>query len=322
MMTLEPDDSAVDLALSDAGLSLPHGDENTALARVIDGYVRRHKGLDRPETTSPAEYWFSPTLYQFDRLSLWRRMTPDERAAAMAGAARTTMQEAYFIEKSGLAYGARMLLLSHTTERRQAYGLLLADEASHLNWVATFVPKHRREGPMDAFAETLGTLVPSGPPMVLVFLLQVLLEGWGVDHYRRLAAHAQDEQVARMCKSIYRDESLHHRLGEVMFDANRLSAHERDVVRDLTAGFLEMVRIGPLAALHAIEQAVGGLSEVEAACAVEDLESTAETQRKLNLLRQLMAVEGMTWLVDDLEPHNLFEPLPFADIARQRTAVS
>ena len=73
--------------------------------------------------------------------------------------------------------------------------------------------------------------------------------------------------------------------------------------------------------MNALERAAGGFNTAEAAQALEDLESTGETSRKLELLRNLMALEGMGWLVDELEKKGLFEPILPIDMARHRNAV-
>ncbi|MEQ1704629.1 MAG: hypothetical protein ABL867_01490 [Rickettsiales bacterium] len=55
--------------------------------------------------------------------------------AAIDACNRTLMNEAYFIEKSGLAYTAKMILKTESTDTAQLYALIGADEAMHLAWI-------------------------------------------------------------------------------------------------------------------------------------------------------------------------------------------
>jgi hypothetical protein len=218
------------------------------------------------------------------------------------------LAEAYFIEKAGLGYCAKLVLLSETTEERMAFSLLAADEATHLELMGRFVDGPRLDPGGDPFLGLLAELVETGDKQTLILLLQVVLEGWGLTHYRRLQRGAADRGLQAAFGAILRDEPLHHATGKALFQPEAMGRGERAFAVDAMARFLHMVRVGPQRVVAALEAGCGGLTRAQRVRVFEELRTEEGSSEKLGLLRALMVGTAPAGFVETLDAQGAFTP--------------
>jgi hypothetical protein len=212
------------------------------------------------------------------------------------------LQEALQIETLGMAYAAKMTLLAPTLEERSLYALFTAEEATHLANVSCFVSRRTVENP---FVDLLRRVTEESDRPALVLLVQVVLEGWGLDHYRSLARSVRDPGLGRVLEGILRDEARHHGSGVVL--APRLGVPEG--VEDVLEGFCRMVRVGPQGLLSALEHGLGPLSRAQRVRALEELDTRSHAGSRLSLLRDLLERVGADGLIQSLDTRQCFTPL-------------
>ncbi len=217
-----------------------------------------------PLTQGPVEtsnlYW-SEDFFDLRRSSLYRSLSKAEQANILLTCNRDTLEEAFYIEKSGMAYAAKMSLLAENLEERSLYALFCADEASHLHSIhgyMGFEPESPRKQP---FLAVLDELVHHGSFNTLVYMVQIILEGWGLHHYRSLAADCQNAGLTQVLRGIIHDEAKHHGSGLVILPRKTWSQEDTDICFEILRNFLDIARIGPLALLRGIEQTTGRLSQ-------------------------------------------------------------
>jgi len=92
------------------------------------------------------------------------------------------LAESWRIGRCGIDYCARMVRTAKDDDERRLFGLVGADEARHAGWLA---PGEQEPDPFNRF---IAALAETGTPQALAFLLQVVLEGFGITHYSALAA--------------------------------------------------------------------------------------------------------------------------------------
>lgn len=247
----------------------------------------------------PASWW------GLDRSAVFMRADMERQHAALVGCTRGMLNEAYFIEKSGLAYSAKMVLIAPTTDVAQLYAFIGADEARHLAWLEPFVDAADKTRPRGAFLSFLSSLIEECPPEVMTYLVQVILEGWGIDHYRRLSDGCNNSALAAILRNILKDEALHHRSGVLQHEPAALLGQNRQMVADALKSYADMVRVGPQNALAALDAALGGLTAEELTDVIQALGHETETPRKLALLEELMRQPGMEEVVGEID----FTPL-------------
>jgi len=186
-----------------------------------------------------------------------------------------------------------MVLMSESTDVAQLYALIGADEARHLAWIEPYLEEEEKCRPGGQFLAFLSRLIEDVEPRLLIYLVQIILEGWGLDHYRRLADGCQQPMLSHIWSSILKDEALHHRSGTILFDGHSLSALDLSLVEDCLKCYSDMVRVGPQAALNAVDIAAGGLSQQQVEDVLAALRHPEESARKLRLLHDLMRQPGL-----------------------------
>ncbi|MDH3219642.1 MAG: ferritin-like domain-containing protein [Gammaproteobacteria bacterium] len=275
----------------------------TAKTRRIDGNAAAAK----TDMLWPVEWW------GLERCELFARLGKNERHEALTACNRGILNEAYFIEKSGLAYCAKMMLLADSTDSAQLFAHIAADEATHLAWIEPYIAEQDKTSPQGQFLSFLSGLIEEHRPELLIYLVQVILEGWGLDHYKRLMKNCQDPALTRVLRRILKDEALHHHSGTLLHDASKFSARDRGTVADAMKFYAELVRVGPQAAIAALDQVAGGLSRRELIEVIIAMDHPAESARKLDLLRKLMLQPGMEGIVGAIEESGYLVPYSAAD---------
>lgn len=270
----------------------------TALAR--DGHA--------PGRTAGTMPW-PASHFGLDRVTVYRVATPARQRYLLAGCARDVLTEAYFVEKLGIGFAAKMALLSTTSDERTAYALLGADEARHMAAVAAHLGGHPEAaiGQDDPFLHLLARAIDAGRPATLAFVVQVVLEGWGVVHYRRLSRDTVDPALRATLGGIVKDEALHHGGGLAVLGRDGLSPADQREVAAVVAPLLSMIRIGAQRVVARLDEAVGPLTRHERAQAFAELDTERRAGEQLAVLRGFLGRSPA--LVRRLERLGLFVPL-------------
>lgn len=293
------------MANSIAGLNLPHS-PNHLLHRVLAAALPEAIA-DRDDR--PVAYWDAP-YFQLHQVKLFQAATAEEQAKILHLASHSLLTEAYWIEKTGVGYMAKMVLLSDTQEERMLYGLFTADETLHLSQLCPFLPEPEFVPGQNPFLSLLAEVVEADDKALLLFVLQVVLEGWGLSHYRRLSQTCRDRSLAALFSSFLQAEARHHATGTILFDQTAVSARSRTDIIEVLATFLRMVQVGPQSVLAAIEQVKGHLSRVQKIQILTELDAVTHSGTRLQLLRSLISGATTEAIVAGLESQAAFEPLP------------
>ena len=199
------------------------------------------------------------------------------------------LTEAYYIEKGGMFATSRMSLLSETLQERMLYSLFASDEATHFYWISQFTDEKLlgdyRENPFLVLLEEVSR-TESKP--VLTYLLQVVLEGWGIRHYHDLAKDCASASLRTVFENILKDEARHHGSGIVLANLKEFSADNLDRLVAILQKFLAMVQCGPQSVIAQLERVIGPLDFRERVNCFAQCDSEAQTQGKLDTLVDCM----------------------------------
>jgi hypothetical protein len=306
------------------GLDMPHLPAGHKVEPILRSALAEHaqKGLRPSSAPLPphlARIW-EPSQFGLDKVAYYHDAGEDDRRAMLALCARRVLEEAYFIEKSGLAYTGKMILLSETTEERMLYALFGADEASHLRAIGSWLPDAHPTRADDQFLSLLSELIESGQRDTLVFVIQVVLEGWGITHYGDIARACKSDGLRQTLLAIVKDEARHHGSGVQLWAARAVSPAVIEEVVEVLARFLGMVRVGPVGVLSVIERVADGLTRAQRLQVLRELGGEAHAATRLALLRRLMEKAGAAAIVEALESRGLFTPCAAEDVLGEEAA--
>ncbi|MFW9260077.1 ferritin-like domain-containing protein [Nostoc sp. CALU 546] len=287
------------------GFDLPHTDYDDRLRRILTAALpNQNNSANYPQLN----YW-DTEFFNLHQVKVFQQSNINEQSAILELANRSLLEESYFIEKAGVGYMAKMVLFAETVEERMLYGLFTADEASHLHQISHFLPAMEVTSTDDPFLRLLSEVVESADKTVLLFVLQVVLEGWGLSHYRRLAKECRYPVLAELFSSFLQSESRHHATGTTLFNQITVSALSQTTILDVLEQFLFMVQVGPQSVLAAVEQVKGHLTRSQKIQILEELDTETHSGTRLQILRSLMGIKSAQSILQNLEERGAFEPL-------------
>jgi rubrerythrin len=288
-------------------LGKSHFGENTKLNRIIDAYLKI-QGKHKPFVDLEQNFFWDAEHFNLHKSTLFTQASEEKKQLILEKCSKDLICESYFVEKSAFAYCAKMMLLAETTEIAQVYSMIANEEAIHLEWITPYMDIKRRQKQPGEFFEFLSFLIEECDSNLLPYLVQIILEGWGLHHYKSLAQGCKNERLKSVFLSIVRDEALHHHTGEVIFNSKITTASQNIFIEDCLKTFTEMVRSGPLQLLAAVDEALGGLNQVDKSKFLLEIDALSSTSQKLNLLRKLMIQPGMEKTIHKLDEEGYFTP--------------
>ena len=286
----------------DTGMSLPSREGDSKLASVLLSTLKKRKTLPG---AAKGPFW-PANFFALDQCSFFLNASDSEQDEIVSCCSASVLEETYYIEKAGMAFAAKMVLLSKTVEERMLYSLFASDEATHFELIRRFVNEADVDCETNPFLALLSGFIAVGEPMALQFVVQIVLEGWGVAYYRDLAKGCTDEPLRTVFDAIVRDEASHHGSGLVLFREGERSELVSKQIIEVMIKFLEMVQLGPQAVCAAIDRVLGPLSTEQRVEIFEELNARNHSARRLDLLRNLMLKSGAADIVEVLEQKGCF----------------
>lgn len=272
----------------------------------------RARGIMPAEVPAGSLLW-DARFHGLEDTGLWRSLGAETRARALALLQDEILTEAFFIERAGMTYAARMSLAAGTIAEQKYFATMGAEEAAHFQMLAPFFPADVEARKPNSFTGLIGRIADCGERQTQLLLLQVLLEGWGLVYYQSLADHALPERLGSVLREIVRDESRHHSGGVLLH--RRGEARISPFCEEALISLLEMVRCGPVAAASAALQSADAAERATAIRLLEEMGAEAQTREKLARLKSLLKKSMIESEVDALALRGMFDPLPVAAMA-------
>jgi tRNA isopentenyl-2-thiomethyl-A-37 hydroxylase MiaE len=251
-----------------------------------------------------SELW-DASSFHLNRLSSFQKSDKPTQNKILEKLSIGRFLEAYNIEKAGMSFAAKMSLLAESINEQKLYSLFCAEEATHFHYIQKVLESTNVNYQADPFIKLLNEVVMTGERRPLIFIIQVVLEGWGIDHYSLMERSCLNPEIKKHLRLILQDEASHHGSGLSLFNDGDFSEAEFSYTADMMAEFLQMVNCGPVGVLSCLETY---LPKSQLASANTELRSFEETQRKLDYIKSLMIKAKSHKLIEKLEKQNLFLP--------------
>jgi hypothetical protein len=254
-------------------------------------------------------YWPEEMFSLLD-CGLYRSASAEKRHSIHRDCCVQLLEEAFYIEKAGLSYSAKMVLLSKSADERLLYSLFAADEAAHFHAIRCFAgsPAPPSGRP---FLQFLEDFIDRGWRAPLIFIIQVILEGWGLSHYRLLADNCLDEALSAVLKKIVLDEARHYGSGVILAQQEQWTAADTQQIVQSMETFLHMVRSGPVGVVRVFERRLGALTRAQRLELFHELGAQGHAAARLQIIRSLMSDYGS--VVEQLDSRGCFLELNSED---------
>lgn len=264
------------------------------------------------------KHGWSSNFYRLDRSTQFASLSEEKQNAILLDCSRKNIEEALMIEIAGMSYTAKMSLLSDSIEQRELYSHFAADEANHYRAIRAIVGTPKMEMvDQNPFLRHLGLMIQDETKSSLVLLIQVILEGWGIPYYTRLANESRLPEVSQVLHKIVADEAKHHGSGLLLFFENKLSSDELSRVQDRLTELLTLLRLGPAGVAASLSRELGGMNEQDLIRFLEETSSQDKLKSDLELIQFLLKKVGAFKTLEKLSQKGLFELVGISDCASQ-----
>lgn len=241
-------------------------------------------------------------FFHLKAATAWKMLTDEDRKIILTNLAQKILQEAYFIENAGMAYAGKMNLAAKTKEEREFFCFVGEEEARHLRMVEALCNFPTSLDSIPSFALLIGDIIQEAGKVSHLLLIQILLEGWGLNYYKSLQKMSLDENVSNVFKAILKDEIRHHSAGVILFNTHKNQTGMNKEDTDEFLGYLEriafMVKIGPYSACEEIFSRYPLATKEELKIFLEETSAISVTAGKMELLGELI---GKALPVDVIE---------------------
>lgn len=231
-------------------------------------------------------------FFNFKDATAWKNLSETDQKEILISLGQKILQEAYFIESAGMSYAGRMNLTAKTKEERAFFCFVAEEEAKHLRMVETLAVFSTSLDTIPSFALLIGEIIQEAKKPSHLLLIQILLEGWGLNYYKSLAKSALDENVANTFKAILKDEIRHHSAGVILFNSHKAQTPMTPEEVTEFISYLEriafMVKIGPYSACEEVFRRQQGCSIEELKKFLNETDAVSITAGKMELLGQLL----------------------------------
>lgn len=261
-------------------------------------------------------YWH-PSFFGLDQLQIWPQLGEEQQGQVLFKLNQLLVEESFYIEKSGMTYTSKMALLAETNDERSLYNMLAADEAVHFQLISSYLLEEPGSFEQQPFLQLLDHVVHEAGYGSLIFIAQVLLEGWGLAHYLSLLKNCCNQEFSQVFRTILNDEAIHHGSGLVMTRRHPFIGREKEIVLSTIHDFFQLVRAGPVRVAQTVSKQLGGLNQKQLMTLYDDLQGEQGVATNLRTLTKLIRDHSPdSAVLDFITTHQLDQPLSSREFAK------
>lgn len=198
--------------------------------------------VSSPELKVPKILW-PATRYGLHQSKFFNDLKEEQQFEYLARMSELNLALSAFIETSGHNYGAKMILLSETLEEKSTYALFASDEAIHLREFHNFMNfDYSLQTHHHPMLTPLAEVIRDGSKTSLVFVIQVLLEGFGMGHYGGLKETCLMPSLKDTYDRILKDEARHHGTGIILAKEEVPTKIDQEQIFEYTRAFVQAMQ--------------------------------------------------------------------------------
>lgn len=288
-----------DLIFCARGLEAGH-----PLSNLLDRALEQY-GVPKAGSTVPSILW-GPERYGLDRSPVYLGLEPEAQDEVLQKISRWNLSVSFHIEKSGHSFAAKMALLSERMEEKSLYCLIAAEEAIHLRLFENFIRfEPAPVADCHPMLAPLARVIREGSREACLLMVQVLLEGFGMGHYRSLMEDCRDPALVQVFQRILKDEARHHGAGLVLAKESKSGGEERDEVFESAREVIAALQSAEWV-LRALEEVAGPMSQDARKKHFEAVGQVRMLEERLRSAREMLLKAERDQLVNRLEREGVF----------------
>lgn len=272
---------------------------NKSLQQLLD--VAFSKLIVEPKKKEFPNHFWSEKRYNFERSKTYTQLNPEEKAKSLRYLTEQNLALSYFIEKSGHNYGAKMILLAKNQDEKALYSLFAAEEAIHQREFMNhmwFTPNP--EDHWHPMLNVLGEVMREGERNTLIYVIQVLLEGFGMSFYSGLSDSCDYAPMKNVYGRILQDEARHHGSGVILANFYDVNQYEKEQIFEYTKKFIIALQSASWFIL-AIENSHGLMSDQQKKQFLIDINYDETLLNRRKRLRDMLTKVDSWGLIEMLE---------------------
>jgi hypothetical protein len=293
----------------------PRLPDNDKIALLVDTVLSK-KTVSQKQANPPAILW-NEARFGLGASSYFREASSEQKQAVLSLLTKHFLAEACHIEKSGIAYAGKMILLSETIEEKSLYAIFGLDEAVHLKELENYIDFDPRISlAKNPFLHLIAEVVRLGSPEVCQSLVQVVLEGYGMNYYSFLKDHCIDPGFKNVLQRILKEEAAHHGSGVVFSLKAQFSPASVATFNEMFRSFAQIFQCWAFPLLTALEAVLGHLSLEQKRQILSDVGMEQITAGKLVELKALLETGKLLRWLDPMQMALLERPFGVETIAQ------
>lgn len=234
-------------------------------------------------------YFWSAERFSFDQCSLYNNFSESEKEHVLIFLSKMNLSMSWYIEKCAYHHGAKMILLSDTDTEKMYYSVFANEEALHqkeFERQMNFRPQ--KHDPLHPLLNPLIRCIEQADKDTSIFVVQVLLEGYGMHIYKSLGESSLSNDLRNVYRRIVQEEAGHHGSGLLITDKKSIDEDtQRDII-DYIWEFSEAIQ-SPLFIRLALESINGKLTNTQFKKVLENISYATNAQKRLDILKNLVS---------------------------------
>lgn len=276
---------------------------------LLDLTAKVH-GETRSEMKRSDDPIWHEEFFHLQKSEAWNEIPAEVKKEILNSLGEKILQEAYFIENAGMAYAGKMNICARSKEERQFYCFVAEEETKHLRMIENLSGFNRSLESIPSFAMLIGEIIQEAAAPSQLLLIQILLEGWGLNYYKSLQKNAKDENVANVFKAILKDEIRHHSAGVILFNAyGNMSVEEKNQFLGYLERIAFMVKIGPYTVCELLFKSQIKPDREQLRSFLQETDAVSVTAGKMELIGLLISKSLSDDVLTEIKTNEILKPL-------------
>lgn len=229
-------------------------------------------------------------FFGLEKSSLFQQRSEVEKAAILKLINLGIHTEIYWLEKLGVIYTSKMANLAKNKQEKIIYTVFQGEEVHHLAKVIAYLPHHPSKLHSTSLYNLLRNVVEEEDKSVMLFIFQVVFKGWIVSHYKNLANHCLNKDLAETLTNLVPEESRQHIMGITLGKEINFSHHHQGIIIEVLTQLLKIVQ-SHIALISSFETVLGNLSYSQKMQLWQQLGIPQRNYQISNKFRSLIAKE-------------------------------